>query len=145
MKQTWLFMLYLLPVVAVASPTLALRSRVNISGTVVASACSVVIDGGSSHQGLIDFGVYNKNGVNQQGVVNKPFTIKFYEKQSTVPGCSAFLAGDNRVTFSFGNHSLTQLDERGVITKGAGNNIRIAIASTDDNVVSNHNKITSNN
>ncbi|MEC6798946.1 hypothetical protein VXS03_17950 [Photobacterium sp. S4TG1] len=37
------------------------------------------------------------------------------------------------MAFSFGNHSLTQLDERGVITKGADNNIRIAIASTDDN------------
>lgn len=147
MKQSWLFLLSLLPVIAVASPTLALKSSVNINGTVVASTCSIVIDSNNnaSRAGVIDFGIYNKSTADFNGAKNQPFTVKLYEKNSTVPGCSAFLAARQRVTFSFGDNEANQLDERGVLTKGAGDNIRIAISSTDNNVVSNHHKITSTN
>ena len=144
MKQSWLFILCLFPMMAVASPTLALSSHIHINGVVVASTCSITIDGGASRPGLIDFGNYNKSMANN-GTKNKPFAIKLYEENASIPGCSAFLAGRERVTFSFGDGSGNQLDKRGVITKGAGNNIRIAISSTDNKEVSNNNKITSNN
>ncbi len=133
------------PMVAFASSKIAFKSQTYINGTVVGSACSVVVDSGASRHGLIEFGTYDKNQSNRRGTTSQPFTIKLYEKQASEPGCSAFLAGNNSVTFSFGDKSFKQLDKRGVITKGAGDNIRISISSTDIGVVNNRNPITANN
>ncbi len=133
------------PMVAFASSKIAFKSQTYINGTVVGSACSVVVDSGTSRHGLIEFGTYDKNQSNRRGTTSQPFTIKLYEKQASEPGCSAFLAGNNSVTFSFGDKSFKQLDNRGVITKGAGDNIRISISSTDIGVVNNRNPITANN
>ncbi|CEO40982.1 fimbrial protein [Photobacterium kishitanii] len=145
MKRLWLYSLLFTPMVAFASSKLALKSQIYVNGVVVGSACSVVVDSGVSRSGLIEFGTHDKNKSNRRGTKSHPFTVKLYEKQATEPGCSAFLAGNDFVKFSFGDKSVNQLDERGVITQGAGDNIRIAISSTDTGVVSNRNTITVNN
>ncbi|MGR5241673.1 fimbrial protein [Photobacterium damselae] len=111
-----------------------------MSGIVVASACSVVVESGASQLGVIDFGQYNQ--AKTEGGVNKAFSVKLYELGSTTPGCSAFQAGSGAVTLKFGDQG--QLDNQGVITRGAGDNIRIAISATDGEA-SNQETITSKN
>ncbi|EEX66675.1 hypothetical protein [Vibrio metoecus] len=111
-----------------------MKTTVAIDGIVVGSSCSVVVDNGVSRSGVVDFGLYNT--AMRDGPVDKPFQIKLYEKGSTEPGCSAFLAGSGLVTFSFGDESAEQLDRQGVVTRGAGGGVRIAITSTDVGKVS---------
>ena len=111
-----------------------LKAIVEIDGVVVGSVCSVQIDNGVSRSGIIDFGLYSTS--TRGGAIEKPFQIKLYENGSVSPGCSAFLAGSGLVTFSFGDKEAGQLDKRGVVTRGAGDGVRIAIASTDIGKVS---------
>ncbi|WP_139070183.1 fimbrial protein [Aliivibrio fischeri] len=129
--------------VAHAAPEVLLKNQLNINGVVVGSACSVVIESGASRGGVIDFGQYNQN--QRSGGVSKLFFVKLFENNAATPGCSAFLAGSGLVSLAFGDASSKQLDERGVITKGAGDNIRIAISSTDTGKVNNQKIITSQN
>lgn len=144
MNIIYIFLLMLLDFsTAYAAPEILLKSRIHVEGVVVGSACSVVIESGTSRSGVIDFGQYNK--ALRTGGVDKLFSIKLFENKDTIPGCSAFLAGSELVTLTFGDRSTNQLDEQGVITKGAGDSIRIAISSTDAGKVSSQRKITSKN
>ena len=135
----------LMPVTVFASPTLALKSQMYIDGVVVGSVCSVVVESDASRSGIISFGAYHKNRVSSDFSGHKAFQVKLFEDNASDPGCSAFSAGSGLVKFTFGDDSVRQLDDNGVITKGAGDNIRIAISSTDTGVVSDRNKITANN
>ncbi|ODS05578.1 fimbrial protein [Vibrio scophthalmi] len=119
---------------AVSAESSLLQTTVSIDGVVVASACSVAVDNGVSRSGVVDFGLYNT--ATRHGNVEKQFQIKLYEQGATEAGCSAFLAGTKLVTFTFGDKAAGQLDERGVVTSGAGGGIRIAITSTDAGKVS---------
>lgn len=144
MKSLYLLLLMWLGTsIAYAAPEMLLKSRIHVEGIVVGSACSVVIESGTSRSGVIDFGRYNK--ALRTGALNKLFSIKLFENKDTTPGCSAFLAGSELVTLTFGDRSTNQLDELGVITRGAGDSVRIAISSTDAGKVSNQSKITSKN
>ena len=118
-------------------------SEFRISGVVVSSVCSVKVENNTSTSGVIGFGQYNKaaqSGLNERQV----FSVKLYESQSKLLGCSAFLAGSSDVSLKFGDANSGQLDSLGVVTFGAGDGVRIAITSTNLEA-SNNNVITSNN
>ncbi|WP_081251077.1 type 1 fimbrial protein [Aliivibrio fischeri] len=144
MKKYYFVLLsaFCLPV-AHATPEILLKSKLNIGGVVVGSACSVIVESGTSRNGRIDFGQYNQEL--RIGGSSKLFSVKLFENNAGVPGCSAFLAGSGLVSLAFGDTSSKQLDEKGVITRGAGGNVRIAISSTDTGKVSNQRIITANN
>ena len=59
----------------------------------------------------------------------RDFTVRLYETGATVQGCSAFLAGQV-ATLNFGNPG--QLDAGGVVTRGAGDGIRVDVRAVDD-------------
>ncbi|ARR51830.1 type 1 fimbrial protein (plasmid) [Photobacterium damselae subsp. damselae] len=141
MKKRYLALVGLLVAVhTYASDYIVLRRQFNISGVVVASACSVSVESEGSQNGVINFGQYNQ--AKEKGGLIKPFSIKLYEIGASVPGCSAFLAGIGDVSLTFGEQG--QLDTQGVVTHGAGNNIRVAITAVD-NEASHHKVITSKN
>lgn len=117
------------------------KSRVTIEGVVVSPACNVEVES-DGVKGGVSFGRYNLS--NSEGVVEKNFFIKIYEHGSLIPGCRAFLTGNDFVRFSFGDKSTKQLDEHGVITKGAGDSIRIVIRALDSEA-NNREKITHKN
>lgn len=108
--------------------------RTELDGTVVSSVCSLVIEGDRGRLGVIDLGQYNQ--ATRQGAEGKNFWLKLYEEGASLPGCDAFLAGGDKVTLTFGDKSVQQLDARGVITRGAGDNVRLRISSLDANNVS---------
>lgn len=144
MKKRYLILIGLLSMAnAHAAQNVLLKKQISIAGTVVASSCSVSIETGTSRVGFLDFGEYNQSS--RSGGITKPFVVKLFENGATSPGCSAFYAGGEFVSIEFGDKGNQQLDERGVITKGAGDNIRIAITSTDTGKVSNQDAITSKN
>ncbi|RZZ60196.1 fimbrial protein, partial [Escherichia coli] len=58
----------------------------------------------------------------------RDFTVRLYESGATVQGCSAFKAGQV-ATLDFGNPG--QLDAGGVITRGAGDGIRVDVRAVD--------------
>ncbi|WP_210451473.1 hypothetical protein, partial [Vibrio crassostreae] len=119
------------------------NSVLRISGVVVSSVCSVEVESDTPTYGVIDFGQYNKSarsGVNER----QAFSVKLYESQSALPGCSAFLAGSNHVSLKFGDAMSGQLDSVGVVAYGAGGGVRIAVTATNLEA-SNNNVITSNN
>ncbi|ECV2306856.1 fimbrial protein [Salmonella enterica subsp. enterica serovar Javiana] len=100
--------------------------RVIFSADVVASACHVRVDADGAGNNLLTFGTYRKsNGV---AVPSRDFTLRLFESGSTVQGCSAFLAGQV-ATLQFGNPG--QLDAAGVITRGAGDGIRVDVRAMD--------------
>ncbi len=137
-----LFLLGVLLLSATAhSESLLFKTTVSFDGVVVSSACSVEVDNGVSRSGVIDFGLYNTT--KQVSSVIKPFKVKLYENGSSVVGCSAFLAGSGLVKFTFGDRAAGQLDSRGVVTRGAGDGVRIAITSTDIGEVNSTQAITS--
>lgn len=100
--------------------------RTIFSADVVASACHVVIDGNGTGLGQLTFDTYRKSS----GVFIQPrdFSLRLYENGATVQGCSAFQAGQI-ATLDFGNPG--QLDSAGVITRGAGDGIRVDIRAVD--------------
>ncbi|WP_239043205.1 fimbrial protein [Citrobacter freundii] len=101
--------------------------RTIFSADVVASACHVVVDTDSSgNSGRLTFGTYRKSTA--APVPPADFTVRLYESGATVQGCSAFLAGRG-VTLDFGNSG--QLDAAGVVTRGAGDGIRIDVRAID--------------
>lgn len=97
------------------------------SADVVASACHVVVDADSTgNSGRLTFGTYRKS--TGASVPSRDFTVRLYESGATVQGCSAFLAGQV-ATLDFGNPG--QLDAGGVVTRGAGDGVRVDVRAVD--------------
>ncbi|EFA4233676.1 K88 fimbrial protein FaeC [Escherichia coli] len=97
------------------------------SADVVASACHAVVDADSTgNSGRLTFGTYRKS--TGAPVPPRDFTVRLYEPGATVQGCSAFLAGQV-ATLDFGNPG--QLDAAGVVTRGAGDGIRVDVRAVD--------------
>ncbi|EJE7990482.1 fimbrial protein [Escherichia coli] len=94
---------------------------------VVASACHVVVEAdGSGNSSRLTFGTYRKS--TGASVPARDFTVRLYEQGATVQGCSAFQAG-RVATLNFGNPG--QLDAGGVVTRGAGDGIRVDVRAVD--------------
>lgn len=96
------------------------------SADVVASACHVVVDADGSGSSRLTFGTYRKSSA--APVPARDFTVYLYESGASVQGCSAFLAGQI-AALNFGNPG--QMDAAGVVTRGAGDGIRIAVRAVD--------------
>ncbi|ECB2662551.1 TPA: fimbrial protein [Escherichia coli] len=97
------------------------------SADVVSSACYVKIDADNSgNSGRLFLGTYRKS----IGVLEQPryFTVRLYEPGATIQGCSAFRAGQI-ATLDFGNPG--QLDAGGIVTRGAGDGIRVGVRAVD--------------
>lgn len=142
MKRQNLILIGLLSVTSAhVTPEVLLKHQIDVKGVVVASSCSVVVESDSSRSGVISFGEYNQ--AQKAEIVNKSFTVKLFESGTpSSPGCSAFLAGSGFVSVKFGDQG--QLDERGVVTRGGGDNIRIEVRATDPEA-SNRDPVTSEN
>ncbi|HFR2437152.1 TPA: fimbrial protein, partial [Shigella sonnei] len=81
---------------------------------------------GFGNSGRLIFGTYRKSsGV---PVLPRDFVVRLYESGATVQGCSAFRAGQV-ATLDFGNPG--QLDAKGVVTRGAGDGIRVDVRAVD--------------
>lgn len=100
--------------------------KILFSADVVASACHVVVDADGTGSSRLTFGTYRKSSA--APVSPRDFTVRLYETGATVQGCSAFLAGQI-ATLNFGNPG--QLDGQGVVTRGAGDGIRIDVRAAD--------------
>ncbi|MEC9877109.1 fimbrial protein, partial [Escherichia ruysiae] len=97
------------------------------SADVVASACHVVVDADSTgNSGRLAFGTYRKS--TGTSVPPRDFIVRLYESGATVQGCSAFQAGQV-ATLDFGNPG--QLDAGGVVTRGAGDGVRVDVRAVD--------------
>lgn len=97
------------------------------SADVMASTCHVVVDADSSgNSGRLTFGTYRKS--TGTSVPPRDFSVRLYESGATVQGCSAFLVG-KIATMDFGNPG--QLDAGGVVTRGAGDGIRVDVRAVD--------------
>ena len=136
----WLLLLLLSP--CIVAKGVSFKSRVQITGIAVSSVCTVSVNNGVSKSGIIDFGVYNK--ATRTGVDTHPFSLYLYEEGATKAGCDAFLAGNDFVNITFGGEGDQQLDNKGVITTGAGDNIRIEVVATDVKA-STHRPVTAKN
>ncbi|WP_416371885.1 fimbrial protein [Escherichia coli] len=111
----------------VHSSCLAAVQKTVFSADVVASACHVVVDADSTgNGGRLTFGTYRKS--TGASVPSRDFTVRLYESGATVQGCSAFQAGQV-ATLDFGNPG--QLDAGGVVTRGAGDGIRVDVRAVD--------------
>ncbi|HBA7358272.1 TPA: fimbrial protein [Escherichia coli] len=105
----------------------ASTQRIVFSADIVASACHVVVDADSNgNSGQLTFGTYRKS--TGSPVPPRDFTVRLYESGATVQGCSAFQAG-RVATLDFGNPG--QLDAGGVVTRGAGDGIRVDVRAVD--------------
>lgn len=101
--------------------------RIIFSADVVSSACHVVVDADSTgNSGRLIFGTYRKS--TGASVPPRDFTVRLYEPGATLQGCSAFKAGQV-ATLNFGNPG--QLDAGGVVTRGAGDGIRVDVRAVD--------------
>ncbi|HEN3635326.1 TPA: fimbrial protein, partial [Yersinia enterocolitica] len=100
--------------------------RIFFNADVVASSCHAVVETDMEGNNLLTFSTFRKS--NDEYVLPRKFTIRLYESGSTVQGCTAFLAGQI-ATIQFGNPG--QLDSGGVVTKGAGDGIRIDVRAKD--------------
>ncbi|EQA6634848.1 fimbrial protein [Salmonella enterica] len=115
-----------MPLMAQASAGDFATWHVIFSADIVASACHVRVDADGAGNNLLTFGTYSKSTA--AAVRPREFTVRLFESGATVQGCSAFLAGQV-ATLQFGNPG--QLDAGGVITRGAGDGVRIAVKATD--------------
>lgn len=103
------------------------RQKTIFSMDVVASTCHVVVEADSSgNSGRLTFGTYRRS--TGASVPPRDFTVRLYESGATVQGCSAFKAGQI-ATLDFGNPG--QLDAGGVVTRGAGDGIRVDVRAVD--------------
>ncbi|EGT5658724.1 type 1 fimbrial protein [Citrobacter braakii] len=100
--------------------------RTIFSADVVASACHVVVDVDGNGSNRLTFGTYRKSMTDS--VPSRNFTVRMYESGATVPGCSAFLSGQ-KASLDFGNPG--QMDTVGVVTRGAGDGVRIDVNAVD--------------
>ncbi|TBL77971.1 fimbrial protein [Obesumbacterium proteus] len=101
-------------------------TRVIFSAEVVSSACHVRVSSDSAGNNLLTFVTYNR--ATRTSVPPQSFSIRFYESGSFSQGCTAFLVGQV-ATLSFGNPG--QLDSGGVVTHGAGDQVRIDVRAID--------------
>ncbi|HCQ9025204.1 TPA: type 1 fimbrial protein [Escherichia coli] len=119
-----------LPVILLLTGSWEAQSAVQktiFNADVVASACHVVIDADSlGNSGRLTFDIYRKS--TRASVPPRDFTVRLYESGVTVQGCSAFKAGQV-ATLDFGNPG--QLDAEGVVTRGAGDGIRVDVRAVD--------------
>lgn len=105
----------------------ALVRKVIFNVGIVASTCYVVVDADSTgNSGRLTFGTYRKS--TGASVPPRDFTVRLYESGATVQGCSAFKAGQV-ATLDFGNPG--QLDAGGVVTRGAGDGVRVDVRAVD--------------
>lgn len=104
----------------------ASSQRTVFNADVVASACHAVVDVDGSGSSRLTFGTYRKS--TQAAVPPREFTVRLYESGATIQGCSAFLAGQIS-TLDFGNPG--QLDAAGVVTRGAGDGVRVDVRAVD--------------
>lgn len=112
---------------AVAIEERVMTQRLIVNATAVASTCRVVVEADGLGNNQLSLGVYNKAlGGDVQA---KRFTLWMYEEGATVPGCSAFMVGPY-ASVEFGNAG--QLDHAGVITRGAGDQVRIDVRALDE-------------
>lgn len=112
---------------AVATEERVMTQRLVVNATAVASACRVVVEADGLGNNQLSLGVYNKAlGGEAQA---KRFTLWMYEEGATVPGCSAFMVGPY-ASVEFGNPG--QLDDAGVMTRGAGDQVRIDVRAIDE-------------
>lgn len=116
----------LIPFVVQASVNVFATQRIIFIADVVASACHVRVDADGAGNNTLTFGTYRKSTA--VAVAPRDFTLRLFESGASVAGCSAFLAGQV-ATLQFGNPG--QLDAGGVITRGSGDSIRIAVRATD--------------
>ncbi|GCU89497.1 hypothetical protein HmCmsJML044_01185 [Escherichia coli] len=87
----------------------------------------MVVDADSpGNSGRLKFGTYRKS--TGGAVLPRDFTVRVYESGAMVKGYSAFKAG-LVAALDFGN--LGQLDAGGVVTRGAGDGIRVDIRVVD--------------
>jgi type 1 fimbria pilin len=142
-KLAFFFSLFIVSGYGVSEELVTLRKTIFFDGVVVGSTCKVSVESEGSARGVVDFGNYNKS-VNS-GSALKRFRVIVSENNTASPGCQAFLAGNEMVKLKFGDENSKQLDRYGVVTKGAGDLVRIAIYSEDTGQVSNTNKINSSN
>lgn len=124
---------------AEAALTRIMTQRVVVHAVAVASACRVVVEGDSVGNNRLSFGVYNKSTGELPAA--RPLTFWLYEEGATVPGCSAFQVAP-LATVQFGNPG--QLDEGGVMTRGAGDHVRVDVRATDEQA-DNRGAVTSQN
>lgn len=124
---------------AEAALTQMMHQRVVIHAMVVASACRVVVEGDSMGSNRLSFGVYNKSTGELPAARSLIFWL--YEDGATIPGCSAFMVAP-LATVLFGNPG--QLDEGGVVTRGAGDHVRVDIRAADEQA-DNRGVVTSQN
>ncbi|EHZ6521435.1 fimbrial protein, partial [Salmonella enterica] len=103
-----------LPFLAQAEIKKISTQRAIFTATVVASACHVRVDADGVGNNRLTFGTYRKS--TGADVPPRNFTLRVTETGATLPGCSAFLAGQI-ATLQFGNPG--QLDAGGVVTRGA--------------------------
>jgi hypothetical protein len=115
-----------LPLLANAALNQVMTQRLVVHAVAVASACRVVVEGDSVGSNRLSFGIYNKGTGNAP--VARALTFWLYEEGATIPGCSAFLVSPF-ASVRFGNPG--QLDEGGVITRGAGGHVRVDIRAAD--------------
>lgn len=113
--------------------------RIFFNADVVASTCHAVVETDITGNNLITFKTFRKSY--DEPVMPRNFTIRLYESGSIIQGCSAFLAGQI-ATLQFGNPG--QLDSGGVVTKGAGDGIRIDVRAKDSQA-DNRNRLTDHN
>lgn len=110
----------------VAADAHAFIQRVVFNADVVASGCHAVVDVDGVSGGRLIFDTFRK--ATMSPVPSRDFTVRLYEAGASIEGCSAFLVG-RVATLSFGNQG--QLDARGVVTRGAGDGIRIDVRAVD--------------
>lgn len=100
--------------------------RTLFSADVVSSACHVVVEAVGNGGSRLTFDTYRKSTA--AAVPPRDFILRLYESGATVQGCSAFQVGQV-ASLEFGNPG--QLDAGGVVTRGAGNGIRVAVKALD--------------
>ncbi|UKA03987.1 fimbrial protein [Photobacterium damselae] len=135
MNATWMKIALPLLSLSVSYPCIASSSSVidstlSLSGTVVSSGCSISVESDHLKNGIVDFGKYNITKNPEENI--RYFSLVLHDEGvSNFEGCSAFLTTQERVKLTFGKPEGGQLDEVGVITHGAGDNIRIKIYPID--------------
>ncbi|ADP11027.1 K88 fimbrial protein A [Erwinia sp. Ejp617] len=128
MKKAIKFILLLLAgageACAVAPGTMVQRTL--FSADVVSSACHVVVEAVGGRGSHLLFDTYRKSIA--ASVPPRDFIVRLYETGATVQGCSAFMSGQI-ASLDFGNPG--QLDAGGVVTRGAGDGIRVEVRALD--------------
>lgn len=122
----WCIALIMLPGQSISADNKTNVQRTVFFAQVVSSTCHVQVDADGAGNNLLTFETYRKS--QSAPVPGRNFTVRISESGSSLPGCSAFLVGQ-MATVQFGNPG--QLDAGGVVTRGAGDGVRIVVQATD--------------